>query len=431
ADTDHVLGHEMVHVFQYDLAATDFDTLQVALERMPLWFVEGLAEYLSIGRNDPQTSMWLRDAVIRNKFPTVQKLSDPRYFPYRFGHAFWAFVGATWGDNVIPALFRAVGGLGLERGIPYALGVSADSLSHRWAETVRSLEQPVAQSRRAPESFAGILLSEKTGSGTMNISPVLSPDGRYVTFLSEKDLFTVELFLADARTGKVIGKLTDSEADPHFGALRFIDSAGTWSPDGKRLAYVVTRKGDNVLAILDVDDRDVVRRIRLPGRESMSNPSWSPDGRSIVVSANHSGISDLYLIDLESGQSRRLTDDKYADLQPSWSPDGRTIAFATDRGPDTNFEALRYGRLRIGLYDLASGNIRLLEPFPGAKHVDPQFSADGGSLYFLSDRDGVSDVYRLELGSGAPFRVTSVQTGVTGITDLSPALSVSRLSLIH
>jgi len=426
ADTDHVLGHEMVHVFQYDLAASDFDTLNVALERMPLWFVEGLAEYLSIGRSDPLTSMWVRDAVLRDEFPTVEKLSDPRYFPYRFGHAFWAFVGSAWGDGIIAPLFRSVGALGLERGVPHALGIPVDSLSSRWKESAQARELAVAETRQAPEAFAEVLLSKQTGSGGMNVSPVLSPDGRHVVFLSEKDIFTIELFLADAQTGKILGKLTSADADPHLDALRFLDSAGTWSPDGSRLAYVVTRKGDNVLSILDVNERKVRERIRLDARESISGPAWSPDGRTIAVSANRGGLSDLYLIDVESGQARRITDDRYADLQPAWSPDGRTLAFVTDRGEGTNFETLSYGPMRIGLYDLASGEIRVLRPFPGAKHVDPQYSPDGGSLFFISDRTGVSDVYRLDLATGETFQVTRVQTGVTGITDLSPALSVSR-----
>src|SRR3954471_2917313 len=80
ADNDHVLGHELVHVFQYDIAGAAPGGMQ-GMNNLPLWLVEGMAEYLSVGRADPHTAMWLRDAAVRNDLPTIKQLStDPRYF---------------------------------------------------------------------------------------------------------------------------------------------------------------------------------------------------------------------------------------------------------------------------------------------------------------------------------------------------------------
>ena len=62
AETDHVLGHEIVHAFQYDIADESKSPLDV-----PLWFVEGMAEYLTIGTDDRLTDMWMRDAVSRRR----------------------------------------------------------------------------------------------------------------------------------------------------------------------------------------------------------------------------------------------------------------------------------------------------------------------------------------------------------------------------
>ena len=58
ADTDHVIGHELVHAFQFDMSGPlTGDSQQSPLERLPLWFVEGMAEYLSLGRVDANTAM--------------------------------------------------------------------------------------------------------------------------------------------------------------------------------------------------------------------------------------------------------------------------------------------------------------------------------------------------------------------------------------
>src|SRR5207253_5254464 len=65
-DTDHVIGHELVHAFQFDMTtAANARNGQNGAERLPLWFIEGMAEYLSLGAVDPNTAMWLRDAVHR------------------------------------------------------------------------------------------------------------------------------------------------------------------------------------------------------------------------------------------------------------------------------------------------------------------------------------------------------------------------------
>jgi Tol biopolymer transport system component len=238
----------------------------------------------------------------------------------------------------------------------------------------------------------------------------------------------VDLYVADARTGEIQRRLVrGSTTDPHFSSLRYISSAGTWSPDGTRFAFSALREGRDVVVIIDVDRARIVREIAVPRVSEITNPTWSPDGGTIVISGLSGGVSDLYAIDVESGRARQLTADRFADLQPAFSPDGRTIAFATDRG-GADFSTFEFGGVRLALLDLESGEIRTLAPLEFGKSINPQWSQDGGSLFFVSDRTGIANVYRIQLADGTLSQVTDLFTGVSGVTSLSPVLSTAARS---
>jgi hypothetical protein len=85
AQTEHVLGHELVHAFQYNSLIKGDSTSLNSVRNLPLWMVEGMAEYLSIGSVDYQTAMWLRDAVLNDYLPTLDQMTmdQNKYFPDR------------------------------------------------------------------------------------------------------------------------------------------------------------------------------------------------------------------------------------------------------------------------------------------------------------------------------------------------------------
>jgi Tol biopolymer transport system component len=436
-ETDHVLGHELVHAFQYDVSGFGRagGGLEEAARRfnVPGWFVEGMAEYLSVGPVDPHTAMWLRDAALTGRIPTVEQLTyDPRFFPYRWGQAFWAYVGGRWGDASIGQILKQVG-----QGVPYPdafqriLNASLEEIVDDWGTSIRRTYLPLLSERREAREEARPLITFTGEGGRVNVAPVVSPDGKLVAFLSELEFLDVEMYIANAETGEIIRRLVRGTAfDPHYGSLRYINSAGTWSPDSRRFAFSALRNERDVVVVMDVQRANRLREYEIPDVSEITNPTWSPDGNTIVVSGLSGGISDLYAIDVNTGQSRQLTDDRFADLQPMYSPDGRTIAFATDRG-ETDFNTLTFGEYRLALMDVASGQIRTLDPAGGdsrvvGKNINPQWTRDSRALYFISDRTGISNVYRMELATGALTQVTDLFTGVSGYTDLSPALSAAQ-----
>ena len=428
-DTDHVLGHELVHSFQYDIALSSTDSTRFAMQLLPLWLVEGMAEYLSVGREDPHTAMWMRDAALRNDLPSIEQITrDMRYFPYRYGQAILAYVGGKYGDAAVANLFKLGGRTGLDSAFVYTLGITSDSLSREWQDAVKDAYLPLTVDRTPADSAGRLVLARSIDAGDMNISPVLSPDGQYVAFVSEKDLFNINLFIADARTGKIVKTLNGAFTNSHFDAIRFISSSGSWSPDGQQFAFITYVDGDNEISLLNWNSGNIERRISVTGVTAITNVAWSPDGQTLAFSGLNGGISDIYLLDLESGKVRQMTNDRYADLQPAWSPDGVHLAFISDRGEGgTNFTTLQYAKERLVVMNTESMEIEVIKPFDGI-HSNPQFSPDGRNLYFISDHDGFKDLYRISLATKDVYQLTRLQTGVSGITALSPAMSVAMQS---
>ena len=422
-NNDHVLGHELIHVFQYNIAE-GAGGLQ-RLDALPLWLIEGMAEHFSLGRNDPLTAMWMRDAVMRDKFPTINQLTtDPRFFPYRYGQALWSYVGGRWGDRAVVDVYRTSLRLGWDQALIRVLGMNSDSLSKEWAAANKASYLDIAKTRTHPDSV-GRMIVPLSRSNDYNLSPSISPDGKLVAFFSSRDLFGIDLFLADAQTGKIIKKLASSMSDRHIDAISFINSSGDWSPDGSKFAFVAYADGDNQIGILDVRSSDVERRIKLGDVGAVSSVAWSPDGNHLLVAGQEGGAGDLYLLDLRNDQMTRLTNDRFADFQPTWSPDGKSIAWVTDRAT-TDFTAMQWGDLRLAMMNLDTKEIRNLTTFPRGRSINPQFSPDGQNLFFVSDQEGIADLYRLDLNTNQKFRLTKVSTGISGITAESPSMSVAR-----
>jgi Tol biopolymer transport system component len=429
---EHVLMHEMVHAFQYDIFARGKagNGLQTLVQFLPpLWFAEGMAEYLSLGPNSPLTTTWMRDAALNGKIPTIDKLGDEpdKYFPYRYGHSLWSYIGQKWGDEVIGQIMNAVPSVGVERAFRRELGVSFKDLGDEWREDVQTRLLPAVGSMDRPRHFAQPLLTAERSGGEIFLAPALSSDGKTIAFLSNGSFVRgqvfIDLWLGDAETGKRTARLIKSALDPDFEELRLLYSQSAFSPDGNLLAVTGQRRGKDVLYLFDVRSRKEIKRFDL-SMESVTGPSWSPDGRRLAFSGNIGGITDLYIVNADGTELRRLTSDRFGDLQPQWSPDGKTIVFATDRD-SASFDLLKFKPWRLALLDVDSGSITLI---PGQKglNLNPQWSPDGRSIAYISDRTGTANVFLYDLDAREHYQLTNVPGAVSALTEYSPAISWAR-----
>ncbi len=424
--TRHVLGHELVHAFQYRILMEGGDSTRLEnIGNIPLWMVEGMAEYFSIGKKDAFTAMWMRDAYLNNDIPSLRAMTENmnRYFPYRFGQAFWSYIGSTYGDTVIMPLFKATAMYGYEMGIRRVFGYDAQTLSNLWKNSMENAYRSLPiDTSKAP---IGRSIINSKNSGRMNVSPAISPDGKHIAFLSEKNLFSIDLFLADAETGENIRRLSSKLTNEDIDEYSFIESSGAFSPDSRKFAFSVFSRGKNRLMIVDVQTGKQLMLEAMGDISEFANIAWSPEGETVAFSGLQNGYSDIYLYNIATKKLTQLTNDGYSDYQPSFSRDGKKIVFSTDRVSLQSDSRSVDIPMNIAVVDIETRAITNIDVFQGANNLNPQFSADGSQIYFLSNSDGFRNMYRYALEGGKVERLTQYFTGISGITEYSPALSLS------
>ncbi len=422
-DFNHVLVHELVHAFQFDIMSNGKG---LARFDPPLWFMEGMAEYLSIGM-DNTTRMWVREGVLSDKLLTVEKLNgtfDIRV--YRLGESLWNYVGETHGKKKVGRILKTAVNFGnVERAFKTQIDLDFKQLTTAWHEAVRQQVLPSDSALQRPEQIAQQITKQEGYFHRMNLVPAVSPDGKKIAYVANKNLTDEIYLLEQKRDGRFENRrLITGGQSRDFESLRFFDTTINWSRDGSRLAFVSKAGKDDAIYVMDVQRDAILHKLVFAELNGLVSPSFSPQGDELVFVGISGGRSDLYTVDLADKKLRRLTQDRFSELHPQWSPDGNAIVFATDRGNGTDEGKLLFGDSDLAIYSFATKQIELVTELPGDA-INPQWSADGSEVAFVADHQGIPNIYRLNLSTKQITPITGLKTGVSGITETTPAMSWS------
>ena len=166
-----------------------------------------------------------------------------------------------------------------------------------------------------------------------DLGPRWSPDGKRIAFSRAGSLHVID---ADGDNEKLVMAAEPKESAAPCKGGAFV---GGWAPDGGRITYYAASvaRQEGQICVVDPDGGEPAVLVDDPGVLS-AEPSWSPDGRSIAFRSIRDGNHDVYVVDVESGEQKRLTSDPGLDIEPDWSPDGAWIAFASLRSGAPNFD---------------------------------------------------------------------------------------------
>ena len=186
----------------------------------------------------------------------------------------------------------------------------------------------------------------------------------------------------------------------------------SWSPDGRKLAYVSFETGRPAIYIQELDNGSREKITSFKGVNGA--PVWSPDGKRLALVLSKSGSLDIYIMDLASKKLERITRSYAIDTEPVWSPDGSELVFTSDRG----------GRPQLYRIDLAERQVKRLT-FEGKYNARASFSPDGRSLAFVHTEGNFFRIALMDLQTGAIQVLTD-----TGL-DESPSFAPNGSMIIY
>ena len=413
----HVLHHELTHAvsMQFFFGSGPGAILKgVSRLNLPLWFVEGMAEYMSL-RWDTNSDMFLRDASLSGYLPPIQYLSA--YLAYKGGQSLYYYIAQKYGDKKISEMMWSVRNRrNVADGIQEALRIDLDELSDQWQMAMRKQYWPDVQDRDLPGDFAIQLTDNRKWRNFVNNSPAISPQGDRIAFLSDKSGY-FDIYLISTLDKPKVTKLVDGQREAKLEDLNWLTPGMGWSNDGKFLVFSAKNGPEDALNILDVDQKKIIKTVK-PGLKAIFSPTWSPVDNKIVFSGMKENGTDIYVLDNESGEIQQLTDDLFTDMEPSWSPDGQKVYFSSDRGHFTNPETFPKN-LRIQDYDYEQrdlfavgmdGRIERLTDTPDILEISPEVAPDG-RLSYISDANGIYNIYMMDLTTGHSKPLTNLLTG--------------------
>ncbi|MBI3410615.1 MAG: DUF1553 domain-containing protein [Planctomycetes bacterium] len=226
---------------------------------------------------------------------------------------------------------------------------------------------------------------------TAEFEAAFSADGRFYAYVQSRGNLNLKLVIRDTKADK------DAVYDPGNGFAGM--HRPSFTPDGGRVFFhFPTASGTQIFSV----NNQGQDRKELSGPGMNSWPAVSPDGKQIAFSSIRDGDFEIYVMNVDGSNVRRLTKSPGIDTRPAWSPDGKRIAFTSNR--DNNFE--------IYVIDTDGANVRRVTSHPERDDY-AAWHPDGRRLVMVSERNGKHDLYLVDVPESTPERAFHFENDIT------------------
>ncbi|MDK9699384.1 MAG: hypothetical protein OEM52_04435, partial [bacterium] len=415
-----IVHHELTHAMMLrKYYGSGLQSVINGISRMPLplWYIEGLAEYQSRFGWDYEADMYLRDAIVNDWLPPIDQFGG--YLDYKGGQSVYWFLENRYGkEKIVDLVNRVKQYREFNRGVRASIGVDVEELSDKWKQWMKNELWPDAAKLESPRNFAMPLTDHKKQENYINNAPSISPNGDKIAFLSDKsDYF--DIWLMNAYDGKIIKRLVSGERTSGFEELHWLQPGISWDPTGNYITFGAKADGRDALYILDTRNGNIERKFHF-NLDGLYSPSWSPDGKKIAFQGWLHGKCDIFYVTIEDSVLHNLTNDYYSDLEPTWTPDSKSVLFTTDRVENstlsdssllhslTDHDTRLYDIYQVSIADKKSTRIT---NDPDRERTPVWVPGDSAFVY-VSDRSGIFNLYYYDLRTQESKALTNVLTGV-------------------
>lgn len=374
---------------------------------VPAWFAEGTAQYqrqqLSYEQWDSHRDMILRSYIEdgnlltwgeMGQFSSITSLKAESI--YNLGYGLTRYIAQQYGEDKLRTITLNLGDLttfSMDKAIKDAIGIDGKDLYNQWVSFLKKdYEKKLVNVKK--DSVVGSII-QKTGFA--NYHPQFSPDGKKITFLSNQDFDY-------GSTGMFIYDIAKKESE-------FVTAPVTtnysWSPDGKKIIFAKRNSPQTIhySTVFDLYEYDVKTKEekQLTKNFRAFSPSFSPDQKKICYVVNRDGTINLEISNSNGKNKKRLTAFSNGEqvYNPRFSPDGKKIIF------DFSYEESR----KLAEIDIETEKISYLLDERGVDFRNPSYSRDGKKLFYSCNRTGIFNIYSLNLETKEINQLTNVLGG--------------------
>lgn len=420
----HVIHHELVHGVINDLFHGG--TLQSSIQNrgysIPGWLNEGLCEYLSNFGMDTKTDMFMRDVTMSEDLPELQRIRG--YAQYRVGQTFYWYIADKYGEEkVADFINRLYIHKNLEIAFKSSFDMTLEEFNEMWERDIKRIYLPDLSIFKSLPEISNRITNRKKLNNFYNSGPAISPNGKKMAFISEERGIFVIAVMDNIEKNNEIRTLTSSFRRQDFEDLNMLAPGISWNPDGTKLAISAKAGGQDAVFITDATTGAYDKLTW--GIKSIQSVQWSPDGEKLIFVGSQNEQSDLFMYNFTSKELTKVTDDVFSDESPKWSPDSKSVYFISDRGDKTN---ARVSSNKLDMWDFNYNGKEVYKieigsdvaeriTFDEQNHKSSiAVSSDEKKLLIVSDKNGIGNLYEINLVSGKSRPLTNSLQEITQIS---------------
>ncbi len=406
-DFRHVLRHELVHVFQYMMIKNNYKNFLYTsiLNTIPLWVMEGMAEYFSLGW-DTESESYIRDITIQDKLLPIKELNYyGGYIVYKEGQLIYRFIAEKYGKKACTEFFGTLIYTGnFRKAIEKTFGMELEEFNKSFLRYVRTRYYPILTHKNLPASEGKVIVDHEKWKNYLNSYPLFSKNGSKIFIVSDKTGRTDVYIIS--QLGGITKRVIKGEITPDFESIHVLRPGYDISQNDSLFVIATqTGKGD-ALIIIDLKRNKIISKKHF-GLDAIYTPVFSPSSQYISFAGVKNGQEDIYIYDRKNRSVFKLTDDYYDDRDPRFLNDS-TLVFVSDRN---SLEGFHYGKYALFTATINTRNISRLTPYRDVMK-QPFYNKYNNSIFFLADDSGSINVFALNINTRTIKRITNVTSEV-------------------